>query len=753
MSEQTYLKILRWGIYLSLLTPFFVFESLLFPFITSKAFYFRILIEILFVFYILFLYQYPSNIPKKKGLTLALLIFAAIFFLTSLTSIDFNLSFWGDIERMEGAFGFLHLLAYAFIIFSVFKTKNDWRKLIQVFLGTSALLCFYGLGQKLGMKSLLLHDQARISSRLGNSIYLGAYVLFGIAFSLLLLNEKLHETEHETAGEYNWRWAMISVYGLILMLHLIILFFTGTRGAYLGFIAAIFYSALMVIFFVKEKWTKLIGLGIIIILIISGVFLFKFREAELIKSNHYLYRLSHISFKDATWNTRLLSWKAGWRGFKEKPILGIGSGNYAYFFDKYFDPAFYTFTAQETFFDHAHNNVIDVTVTLGIFGLLSYLAIWCYIIYYLVLDFKEKYIGFAEFIILGSLLIAYFLQNLFVFDCLVTYLGFFILAGYISYRRLRLAKETDCEYNAVNKFNPFLAVILSIFSLFLAINYNLRPAWAMQESVQGQYEIARNGNLPRGKELYEKALSRNTVLDRDIRGSFINILTRNSLIFIRSGQKDAFEEAINFAIIEGEKNLKLNPEDTMMNIQMGELYNLKSQIIGNRLDVELGYNYLEKALNSSPGRLQIHFSLANNRLIANDFEKAFEILLAAREMNNAYPETYSQLARAYLIKGDRNKYYEILGEAVQGGYANVTRDQINEMIEYFQNKKEYNVLVPLYKNLIVSDPNDAILYAKIAVVYKELGEIEEAKNAVGIAVEINPDLKKEAEIFLKNLKY
>ncbi|MFC1613037.1 hypothetical protein ACFL23_01770 [Patescibacteria group bacterium] len=120
MSEKTYKTILQWGIYLSFLTPLLVFDSLLFPFITSKAFYFRILIEILLAVYILFLFQYPKNIPKKNYLTIALICFAAIFVITSFTSIDFNLSFWGDIERMEGAFGFLHLIVYFFIIISVF---------------------------------------------------------------------------------------------------------------------------------------------------------------------------------------------------------------------------------------------------------------------------------------------------------------------------------------------------------------------------------------------------------------------------------------------------------------------------------------------------------------------------------------------------------------------------------------------------------------------------------------------------------
>lgn len=303
--------------------PLLVFRSLLFPFITSKAFYFRILIEVLLVLYLFFIFQYSEYIPKRRALTIALLIFTGIFILTSFTGIDFNLSFWSDIERMEGAFGFIHLTVYFIIIVSVFRTKDEWNKLLHVFWAMSILLCLYGLGQKLGLKNLLLANDPRISSTLGNSAYLGGILLFSIALSLIFFfNAKSYFAK--------------LMYLAVLVFNLTILLFTGTRGAYLGLSAGIAFGLLLSAFLLNKRALKTVLLASLLLFIGCGISLLLNSEKAFVKNNQYLYRLSHFSLEDATLNTRLISWKAGWKGFLDKPIFGVGSGNYAYSFDKYF---------------------------------------------------------------------------------------------------------------------------------------------------------------------------------------------------------------------------------------------------------------------------------------------------------------------------------------------------------------------------------------------------------------------------------
>ena len=110
MSQKIYLNILRIGCYIGLLSVFLVFKNLLFPFITSKQIFFNLLIEILFVFWVMLIVKYPEYRPKKNYITFGLLAFFAAITLSLVTTVDVNLSMWGDIERMLGIFHVLHFL-------------------------------------------------------------------------------------------------------------------------------------------------------------------------------------------------------------------------------------------------------------------------------------------------------------------------------------------------------------------------------------------------------------------------------------------------------------------------------------------------------------------------------------------------------------------------------------------------------------------------------------------------------------------
>ncbi|MFH1030047.1 MAG: O-antigen ligase family protein [bacterium] len=737
MSEKTYLTIFRWGIYLTLLTPLLVFRSLLFPFITSKAFYFRILIEVLLVLYLFFIFQYSEYIPKRRALTIALLIFTGIFILTSFTGIDFNLSFWSDIERMEGAFGFIHLTVYFIIIVSVFRTKDEWNKLLHVFWAMSILLCLYGLGQKLGLKNLLLANDPRISSTLGNSAYLGGILLFSIALSLIFFfNAKSYFAK--------------LMYLAVLVFNLTILLFTGTRGAYLGLSAGIAFGLLLSAFLLNKRALKTVLLASLLLFIGCGISLLLNSEKAFVKNNQYLYRLSHFSLEDATLNTRLISWKAGWKGFLDKPIFGVGSGNYAYSFDKYFPPIFYSYTSSQTYFDHAHNTLVDITATMGILGILSYLLIWAIIIFYLISNFKKGVIDLNEFVVLSGLLLAYFIQNIFVFDSLATFIAFFIFVGYIAYPQYSKFVESRGITAKGRKLNPFFACAVLIFSAFIIIKYNIIPAKAMLRSVDGQYKLARDHDLIAGFELYKKSLTYNTVLDRDIRSSFINIIISEGLLYAQDIDKEKFTEILDFSISEGEKNLALNQHDAMMNLQMGQLYNIRSRITASEFDLSRGEFYLNKAMESSPGRLQIHFILAQNRLLAGDKDKALAILQNAKKLNPLYSECDRNLLKAYAYLGDYDKLYNTLWEAVLKNNV-FTKEEIYDAIGYFSEKKEYNKLEVLYERLLKEDSKNAILMARLAFIYANLEKDSQARETVMEAIKLDPGLKEEAEKFLQTL--
>ena len=126
-SSELYLKLLRWGIYISLFVPLIIFSEFISPFHFGKAVVFRSLVEILVVVYILLLLVGGKKyLPRWTPIVIAFTIFAGIYGLATLTAVDFKFAFWGTLERMGGLFSFLHFWVWFVILTSVFNNNaND----------------------------------------------------------------------------------------------------------------------------------------------------------------------------------------------------------------------------------------------------------------------------------------------------------------------------------------------------------------------------------------------------------------------------------------------------------------------------------------------------------------------------------------------------------------------------------------------------------------------------------------------------
>src|SRR3989344_353050 len=180
MTQKIYLNILKTGVYLSFVSVFLVFKNLLFPYITSKQISFNILIEVLMIFWLALVIKYPEARPKKSWITFGLAGFFAALLISSIFSIDFNLSFWGDIERMLGWFHVFHFFLFYLIIITAFRRPSDWRNLFIVSLTAATLVSLYSLF-KIPF------------STIGNTAYVSGYVIFNFYFALILFFRRRRE--------------------------------------------------------------------------------------------------------------------------------------------------------------------------------------------------------------------------------------------------------------------------------------------------------------------------------------------------------------------------------------------------------------------------------------------------------------------------------------------------------------------------------------------------------------------------------
>ncbi len=738
MSQNTYLNILKYGCYAALLVIFFVFKNLLFPFITSKQISFNILIEVLFIIWLAFIIKYPEYRPKKHYVWFGLLGFLAAMAISSFTGVDFNLSFWGDIERMLGVFHILHFLAFYFIIITVMRDWKDWK----IFLIVSTVFAVF----------VSLDAQSTPTARygtIGNTAYVSGYLLFNMYFSLLLFFKEDHK---------GLRW---------LYLIPLLLMFPGfvaakTSGAWVGLGASVVAVCFLYGILHKNRKVKIATLAgfVIITSFIVYVFILQ-RDNFLTRHSAFINRtVQDININKRTFQTRLVSWRAALKDFPHLWLLGTGFGNFAITFDKYFDPSFYNFARGETYFDRAHNNVIDIASTTGALGLLMYLSIFGALGYYLVKGYRNGRISLHEFVLVSGLITAYFVQNLAVFDSLVTYMALMITLGFVYWLTEHDENfERPADQPLVNK-EIYSFAIVGVIVLTVMYQFNIKPLKMLIATIDGQRAWAQ-GDVAGTYENYRRALGYNTVLDRDSRTSMNRLFVGNPASLSKLDRAKA-QEIIDFNIQEAKANVDYNPRDSLNEMMYAQMLDLAANF--NRDNQDRYFFYSDQALAAidasiaaTPGRTPVYFQKAQIQINRGDEEGAIGTLTYAASLNPEYEPAYCYLARTL-------QYYKRDAEAWQAmdqcltinngaGASDLTpASYIKSVINHYVETEDWDKVLVLYEALANNiEPKNADNWIKLAKLYGQLGDKEKARTAAEKVIALDPTMGQYAQEFIDSL--
>jgi O-antigen ligase len=756
MSQKAYKYLLQGGIYLSLLVVFFVFKNLLFPYITSKQISFNIIMEILGVFWIALLVKYPVWRPKKNYITLGLIVFFAVLTVSAIFGVDFNLSFWGDIERMLGVFHLLHFLLFYLIIITVFKEWNDWKIFFIISLLFSIFVSintFSGSG----------------FATIGNTLYVAGYIIFNLAFSLLLFSREKNK-----------------IFGILYLLPIPLLLYAfdnvSSAGGYVGIVAGILLALFLYGLLNKNKTVKIATISsfIMVFAFISYVFVFQ-RDNYLTRNVAFIRNIKDdASFQKNTFQTRLLSWKAAYKDFKNHPSLGTGHGNYAITFDKYFDPKFYSYTSSETYFDRAHNNLIDIASTSGSLGLLAYLLIFAAAVYYWIKAYLQEKIGIHEFIIVSALVTAYFIQNLGVFDSLVTYMGLMMTLAYI-YWNYHKDEDDGLIYKAqgssrsilrsndrpLNNPEIYAFAVAGIVFLTILYQYNFKVLAMLKNTIDGQIAYAQTG-IKTATDVYRQALSYNTPLDRDSRNSYIRLVISDPDA-LKKLKAETAQDIIDYAIALNEKNLAYNPADSLAQMTAAQTYmTAGTYYAGNQEKsvyyINLALEAINKSIAASPGRPPIYYQKAQILISMGDKSEATKVLKYAVSLNEDYPDSVCNLSRAlFYFKEDAEAYrnMDICLDKNGAGVLNPAQ-LIKALVNHYLENNDLERSAKLFARLTELESSSSENWIKLATIYKKIGDSQvdeaakmawyaQADTAAGKAGELDPAVKQAADDFIQSL--
>ncbi len=598
------------------LVPFVVDSSQLFPFITGKAFFFRFLAELIFFVWLILAIRNPEYRPRLSLIMISVTAFVVMIGISNVSGANPFFSFWSNYERMEGYVNILHLFVMFLAVGSVIKTREEWNKFILTSFVISIGMIYTSLQQ------LFKTDNPvgfRLDANFGNPIYLAVYSMLHIFFGLYLISAKnfLKDNIYK-----------ISI-AVFTILHLFVLYQTITRGAILGLVGGILVIGVLNIFTTKKENKKLwlasvISVATITVLIIGFYFA---KDSDFVKRNIILSRFAEISISSGTSEARLLNWSIAIEGFKERPILGWGMGNYSYVFDKHYKPAMY---GNESWFDHVHNVVLDWLIAGGVIGLALFLLVLFSLVWAI---WRNKDYTHAERNIFIGLVAGYFIQNIFVFDNQTSYIYLFILLAIFHSQK---NKEISVFKVKLSENSIYASSIVIIVLLPVTIYYVNAASYLASRNVINSLQALNSLNKtpqPQISAALKKIVADikhtadlNSPASFEVRtkGVFepISALMQVPEKYLSAQEKQSH---IKFAFDEMTKELKNDPQSSKTNYMM-------AVYLSQFGDYQNAGNFYDKAIALSPNKQVLQISLAFNYLNLGQKDKAIETAKNAYEL-------------------------------------------------------------------------------------------------------------------------
>lgn len=649
---------------LSFFVPLIVVpQSFIFPFIVPKIVVFRSIVIAMLAVYALLV---AVNSERYRIRSHALHIGVGLFFLSLIIStfagVDWYRSFWDTHERMLGLFTLAHFILFYFLLASVIQNEEEWRWLLRVFLLAGGIVMIFGMLQRGNPELLYNRGSARVSATLGNAIYYSGYGLFLLFLGII--------TAIQEKKSSFWQWYAFAV-GL---LGLIGIFLGGTRGTVLGLLAGMGMGIVCSTFLMKDHPKIRRGL---FVLITAGVLFFAglvmFRETSFVRSIPTLGSLLNTDISSGTANRRLMAWGIAIDAWQERPVFGWGPNNFYYAFNKYYRPEFLRGGMAETWFDSAHNALLNTLTVQGFFGFVSYLGLFLIPIVLLWRAVMRKKCSVSVGILSISFIAAHFTHNFFVFENPTSYLYFFFFLGFVHHLTLEPVKETSANHTkAISEksgrqavASPFLVVAAVAVSGFLIYVTNVNPARANMRTYD-TFGILQTDTF-KGFEAHVVALNTPTPHRDDVRADFARATMSLFSDALQKGYGDRVRPLFDKVIADLQKNLGLHPLDVRGAMLLAQELQLGFQMYKDPALLQTAESALDQALSHSPKRQQIQYMLSPVKLQLGKKDAAISLLKQSIENDPSITEGWWRLAITYSESGDKRRALETLKEAKEKG--------------------------------------------------------------------------------------
>lgn len=633
--EQTLLLTVKGGFYLLPFIPLIVAPFFLFPYITGKNFAFRVIVELMAAAWIALMVFNPRrffpsvSLNKQSMFAIGYALFVGWLFITMLTGVDMGRSFWSNFERMEGLITHFHLLLLILMAVTFLRTPHDWQPVITLSLLASMLLTTYGFLERFGIVVTGTGGE-RLFATLGNSIYLAEYLMVHLfVIGILLFASSLR----------SWRIPLL----LIGLCELYIFFAASTRGAFLGLVGGVGVAALLYLWLTRREralmWARRTVAGILIMGALLGGGLFVLRNNATLQQLPLAAPIISLyqAFSSPTQSTqgaRLMIWGIAFDALKERPLLGWGPENFIIPYARHYNPSMF---GNEPWFDRAHNMFFEWFVAGGVIGGSLYLFLFIALFVLLWHGWRQKIFSAEEVALFCGLIIAYMIQNTFVFDTIVSYLLFFGLGAYLTVRvsssTYQVSKDIQNDFNSHNasymlhatQSDPrrlAAAVIIPLFMAIPLVKANINPVMSSARLITALKSVGEGKSAEEVVAAFERTFTKGTFGVTEARERLADILiTIATVQGVTQESAPAYLLILNLGIQELEKEVMEHPANVRPLLFLGKLYHLRAAITGS--GGAQAIEAYDRLLTQAPNYVQGYLGKAEVHLVRGEYKEAF----------------------------------------------------------------------------------------------------------------------------------
>lgn len=189
-----------------------------------------------------------ENSIWKHPFVLPVFLLVIVYLVSTAFSVTRHVSWAGSYQRLQGTYTTLSYIVIFALMLATIRRREQISRVVTVVIITSIPVALYAMLQHFGLDPLPWggNVQRRVAGHMGNSIFIAAYLIMAVpltlarildAFTNILNDEELSQADVIRS----------SIYIFTLAIQFIAIFWTRSRGPFLGLLAGIYAFVLILL--------------------------------------------------------------------------------------------------------------------------------------------------------------------------------------------------------------------------------------------------------------------------------------------------------------------------------------------------------------------------------------------------------------------------------------------------------------------------------------------------------------------------